>query len=126
MDSINRIKRGLKKRLKKIIEANNDSKDTKAKETKAQDTGKKHPGKKLSEVDKYYIGLVVKETGWTFNEAKEAMKAAKRQYKIKYADYAINALYKVPEEELEKACISVKEKKKQAKEKKEAQFIQKR
>ena len=103
---INRIKRSVKRRLKNLI-----GKDKK-KEAKQKTSGKKTSKKELSVSDKYYIELVVNETGWSFSQAHEAMKAVKRNYKVNFADYAKNALYKVPEDELEETCRIVKEKKK--------------
>ena len=114
MDGIERIKRGLKRRLKNLVGADNGN--------QKKDAVKKSSQKEMSVGDRYYIELVARETGWSFSEAHKALKAAKKQYRVKYADYAKNALYKVPEDRLEEACKAAIEKRIRAKEKKEARL----
>ena len=108
MGIISRIKRGLKRRLKKLIKGSSETKK-----------------KELTTSEKYYIELVSAETGWSPDEAYKAMKDARKKYKVRFADYAKNALYNVPEDKLEDACKAAIEKR-EAYERKKARRMAKR
>lgn len=66
------------------------------------------------------IESVMKKSGWTYDEVKASMKAARRAVGIKSRDYDRYDFWKVPEEEWEAEIKRIEEKKAAAEEKQEA------